>query len=379
MAGRAERSRPNVMAETKRERIISADSHVTIRDAEVLERLPSKHHDAYRAGKLAVLRKFVGDEAEKMIDSDQLGLDDDEDQPKWEAADRPGAFDPRARLADMDIDQVDAEILYTDSWAGAAFYEMPDGGWLAGFQAFNSAAIDFAAVNPDRLLPVYIIPIADIDEAVKEVQRVANEGARAAHLPLYPTDLGFPGYWDKVYDPLWAVLSETGIPVSQHVASNSYLATIRALDPTPMRGVMHALPNLYMAESIGFWIVAGILERFPELKVVMVEAGLGWLPYWLARLDRMYTKHGWDHFDVLKEKPSFYWHRQMCATFEEDELGMELRHLIGVDNMMWATDYPHPDSTWPHSQDVIRTHFDDIPIDEARQMIGGNAARLYGL
>ena len=362
-----------------RERIISADSHVTIRDAAVLEHLPAKHHDAFRAGKLAALRRFVGDQAEKMVESDQLGLDDDEEQHRWESAGRPGAFDPHARLADMDTDQVDAEILYTDSWAGAAFYEMPDGGWLAGFQAFNSAAIDFAAVNPERLLPVYIIPIADIDEAVKEVQRVANEGARAAHLPLYPMDLGFPGYWDKVYDPLWGVLSEVGMPVSQHVASNSYLAQLRAADPTPMRGVMHALPNIFMAESIGWWIVAGILERFPKLKVVMVEAGLGWLPYWLARLDRMYTKHGWDHFDMLKEKPSFYWHRQMAATFEEDELGMELRHLVGIDNMMWATDYPHPDSTWPHSQDVIHTHFDGLPIEETRQMIGGNAARLYNL
>lgn len=361
------------------ERIISADSHVTIRDADVLERLAAKHHDSYRTGKLAALRRFVGDEAEKMIDRDQLGLDDDEETHKWEAADRPGAFDPHARLADMDADQVDAEILYTDSWAGAAFYEMPDGGWLAGFQAFNSAAIDFASVDPDRLLPVYIIPIADVDEAVKEVQRVANEGARAVHLPLYPCDLGFPGYWDHGYDQLWAAISETGMSISQHVASNGYLAELRALDPTPMRGVMHALPNIFMAESIGFWIVAGTLERFPNLKVVMVEAGLGWLPYWLARLDRMMTKHGWDTFDVLKEKPSFYWHRQMAATFEEDELGIELRELIGVENMMWATDYPHPDSTWPHSQEVISTHFDHIPIEEARLMIGGNAARIYNL
>jgi predicted TIM-barrel fold metal-dependent hydrolase len=373
-AGRTERSRPE-----QNERIISADSHVTIRDAAVLEHLPAKHHDAFRAGKLTALRKFVGDEAEKMIDSDQLGLDDDEEQHRWESAGRPGAFDPHARLDDMDADQVDAEILYTDNWAGAAFYEMPDGGWLAGFQAFNSAAIDFASVDPERLLPVYIIPIADIDEAVKEVQRIANEGARAAHLPLYPMDLGFPGYWDSVYDPLWSVLSETGMPVSQHVASNAYLATLRAADPTPMRGVMHALPNIFMAESIGFWIVTGILERFPKLKVVMVEAGLGWLPYWLARLDRMQTKHGWDHFDVLKDKPSTYWHRQMAATFEEDELGIELREHIGVENMMWATDYPHPDSTWPHSQDVIHTQFDHIPIDQTRLMIGGNAARLYGL
>ena len=175
-----------------RERIISADSHVTIRDADVLGHLATQHHESYRIGKLTALRRFVGDEAEKMVDSDQLGLNDDEDEHKWEAAGRPGAFDPHARLADMDTDQVDAEILYTDSWAGAAFYEMPDGGWLAAFQAFNTAAIEFASVDPDRLLPVYIIPIADVDEAVKEVQRVANEGARGAP-PAVPDRPRVPG------------------------------------------------------------------------------------------------------------------------------------------------------------------------------------------
>jgi predicted TIM-barrel fold metal-dependent hydrolase len=200
------------------------------------------------------------------------------------------------------------------------------------------------------------------------------------HLPLYPTDLGFPGYWDRRYDPLWAALQEAHLPISQHVASNAYLAKLRAEDPTPMRGVMHALPNIFMAESLGFWLVAGMLERFPELQVVLVEAGLGWLPYFLDRLDRVQDRHGWREFEgAITEKPSFYWHRQMAATFEEDELGIELRERIGVENLMWATDYPHPDSTWPHSQDVIETHFRDVPIDEARLMIGGNAARLYGL
>jgi predicted TIM-barrel fold metal-dependent hydrolase len=360
------------------ERIISADSHVTIRNAAVLEHLAKKHHESYWEGKLRALRRFVGPDAKEVREDDQVGLDEDH-KPSWGAAGRKGAFDPHERLRDMDVDRVDVEILYTDSWAGAAFYEMPDGAYLEAFRAFNSAAIDFASVDPKRLLPVYIIPIADVDEAVKEVHRVAKEGAKAVHLPLYPTDLGFPGYWDKRYDRLWGALSELGIPVSQHVASNANLARIRAEDPTPMRGVQHALPNIFMAESLGFWIVTGILERFPGLKVVLVEAGLGWLPYFLERLDGMQERHGWKQYEGIKEKPSFYWHRQMAATFEEDEFGVRNRHEIGVENLMWATDYPHPDSTWPRSQEVIHTHFKDVPIEEARLMIGGNAARLYNL
>ncbi|HXY92428.1 MAG TPA: amidohydrolase family protein [Acidimicrobiia bacterium] len=361
------------------ERIISADSHVTILHRDVLERLPAKHHDAYWEGKLRALRRFVGPEVTHVPDDDQVGLDADHKET-WSAAGRKGAFDPYERLKDMDTDQVDVEILYTDSWAGAAFYEMPDGAYLDGFRAFNTAAIDFASVDPKRLLPVYIVPIVDIEEAVAEVHRVASENARAVHLPLYPTDLGLPGYWDRRYDPLWAALQEARIPISQHVASNANIARIRAEDPTPMRGVMHTLPSIFMAEPIAFWLVAGMLDRFPDLRVVFVEAGLGWLPYFLERLDRVQERHGWRQFEgAIQEPPSFYWHRQGLATFEEDVLGVELRHRIGVENLMWATDYPHPDSTWPHSQQVIDTHFHEVPIEEARLMIGGNAARTYGL
>lgn len=361
------------------ERIISADSHVTLRTEAVLTHLPRQHHDAYREGKLRALRRFVGDDATQAREDDQVGLDRDHEQT-WSAAGRKGAWEPHARLADMDTDGVEVEILYTDSWAGAAFYEMPDGAYLEGIRAFNSAAIEFASLDPKRLCPVYLIPIVDVDEAVRELHRVAEEGARAVHLPLYPTDLGFPGYWDRRYDPLWAAISEVRIPISQHVASNANIARIRAEDPTPMRGVQHAVPNMFMAEALGFWILTGIFERFPELRVVLVEAGLGWLPYFIERLDRMQDRHGWRELaGAVPEKPSFYWHRNMAATFEEDEFGVANRHVIGVENLMWATDYPHPDSTWPHSQDVIHTHFADVPIEETRLMIGENAARLYGL
>jgi uncharacterized protein len=94
----------------------------------------------------------------------------------------------------------------------------------------------------------------------------------------------------------------------------------------------------------------------------------------------MQDRHRWDTYEgMIREKPSTYWHRQMAATFEEDRYGVDNRHLIGVENLMWATDYPHPDTTWPHSQEVIREHFADVPADEMRLMVGGNAARLYGL
>jgi predicted TIM-barrel fold metal-dependent hydrolase len=375
------------MSETVR--IISADSHVDIQEERVLANLPAKYHDAFRESRLRMLQKMMEQKPHKRR---KQAADQREETPvtpgltpserPWEAAGRAGAHDPMERLQDMDVDRVEAEILYTDASAGAGFYGMgDDAATLAAFQAFNSAAAEFASHDPKRLLPVYLVPIHDIAAGVAEVERLAAEGARAMHLPLYPVDLGFAPYWERVYDPLWSAIAETGCVVSQHVGALEYLIdVVAANDPTPVKGIFQSLPPIFMSETLAGWTVSGVLERHPHLRVVLVEAGLGWIPYMLDRLDRMVHRHGWRHFDMpISEVPSFYWHRNMAATFEEDELGIELRDRIGVENLMWATDYPHPDSTWPESQKVIREHFDGVDGDDMRAIVGGNAARLYGL
>lgn len=364
----------------ERERIISADSHVTITQDAVLAHLDPRLHDAYRAAQASFARSMTEAKPHKRGKAAPAPqLPNMGEGAPWAAAGRPGAHDPHARLADMDTDGVDAEVLYSDVSAGAPFYEMGDG-YLEAFRAFNSAALDFASVDPKRLLPVYTVPLVDVAEAVREVERIAGEGGRAVQLPLYPRELGLESYWDERYDPLWSALSETGIPISQHVGSNEYLMTLLAEDPTPAKGVFQSLPPVFMAEVVAGWIVPGTLARFPDLKVVLVESGLGWIPYYLERLDTMRVRHGWDRMGMpIDEPPSVYWHRQMAATFEEDRFGIRNRHDIGVENLMWATDYPHPDSTWPRSQEVIHEHFDGVPIEETRQMVAGNAARFYGL
>jgi predicted TIM-barrel fold metal-dependent hydrolase len=298
----------------------------------------------------------------------------------WEAAGRPGAYDPHERLADMDIDRVDAEVLYANATGGAEFYTLDADACLAAFQATNDAAIEFASVDPNRLIPVYILPLHDVESALKEVQRIANEGARAVQLPLYPSDVDLAPYWDDVYDPLWSAIEDLGIPISQHTGANEYLFELMDRDPTPAKGIFQSLPSMYMAEAMASWLLPGIFVRHPRLQVGFVEAGLGWLPYFLTRLDRMSDRHGWEQLGMnLPEKPSHYWHENMFATFEEDEFGVANRREIGVENLLWATDYPHPDSTWPESQQVIHTHFDGVPVEEMRLMVGGNAARIYRL
>ena len=360
------------------ERIISADSHVAIRDDAVLRHLQRKHHEPYQQARMAYIQRLM-ERAKPRPGQQGGGLPIQQQERPWEAAGRPGEYEPGARLQDMDTDGVEAEVLYSDAEAGVGFNGIEDGGRLAAFRAFNDAALEFASADPKRLLIVYLIPIVDVDEAVGEVERLAREGARAFMLPLYPTDAGLPPYFDARYDRLWGAIQETGIPISQHVGANEALWHILGYDTTPAKGIFQSLPPVFMAEVLANWIVGGVFERFPKLRVVLVESGLGWIPYFLERLDTMKTRHGWDHYEMLKELPSTYFAQNMLATFEEDTYGVSQRHRLGVDNLMWATDYPHPDSTWPDSQQVLETHFRDVPVDEARQIIGGNAARVYRL
>ena len=356
------------------ERIISADSHVAIKDDAVLAHLASKHHDEYRRCRQEQMARIMRRAKKKAAETAAPTQ-----QATWDAAGRAGEYDPVARLADMDIDGVEAEVLYSDVDANTALYGMQGGGRLPAFQAFANAALDFAAADPKRLLPVYPVPLVDVGESVAEVQRLAKAGARALMLPLYPTDHGLAPYWDRQWDPLWGAIQDVGLPISQHVNVHDRHWDILAIDPTPAKGVFQSLPPISMSECVSSWIVPGTLERFPRLRVVFVEAGLGWIPYFLERLDTMYERHGWRKLGMLAEKPSTYWHRQMAATFEEDTFGIRNRHIIGIGNLMWATDYPHPDSTWPESQKVLDTHFNDVPMAEAREIIGGNAARFYAL
>jgi predicted TIM-barrel fold metal-dependent hydrolase len=245
-----------------KERIISADSHVAIRDEAVIGHLASKHHEAYQQARAEAMAR-TAKKAKPRKPGPNAGLPVGGADRPWDAAGRPGEYDPIERLKDMDLDGVEAEVLYTNVEVGVSYNAMPNGGRLAAFQAFNNAALDFAATDPKRLIVVYIIPIADIDEAVGEVQRLAREGARAFMLPLYPTDLELPPYFDPHYDKLWGAIQETGIPISQHVGANDALWNILRYDTTAAKGIFQSLPPIFMAEVIANWIVGGVFERFP--------------------------------------------------------------------------------------------------------------------
>jgi predicted TIM-barrel fold metal-dependent hydrolase len=349
------------------DRLISADSHVAVRLEGVRDRVPPVMRDAFDEAVAAQARS----EAE-LRGGRKLSLED------WdmEAMRDPGYGDPVARLAAMDRDGVAAEVLYSEVSAFRHF-GLIRGDWKQVSRAFTDYLTDFAAHAPDRLAVSYQVPIIDIDYAVEEVERLAALGARSVHLPNFPSELGLADYHDSRYDRLWGALADTGLSISHHLGNKHSLYDVFQRDPTPQAAIFTSLPSLALAEVIGWWLLTGILERFPTLNVVFVEPNLYWIAGFLAQLDR--KADGRYDLPGLRLKPSEYFHRNMACTFLDDEVGLQMRHLIGLENIMWSTDFPHPATTWPHSREVVDRQFAAVPDEERELLCCGNAARVYNL
>jgi predicted TIM-barrel fold metal-dependent hydrolase len=347
-------------------KLISADSHVAVRLDAIRARLPHSLYAAFDdaiAAQAAIDNELRGGRTLSLADWDLEAFRD------------PGYYDAQARLAAMDRDGVQAEVLYSEVSAFRAF-GLVKGDWKAISRAFTDHLAEFAAHDPDRLAVSYQVPIIDIAYAVAEVERLAGLGARSVHLPNFPSELGLPDYHETVYDPLWGVLQETGISISHHLGNRHWLYDIMRRDPTPQAAIFTSMPALALSEVIAWWILTGTLERFPGLKIVFVEPSLYWVPGFLASLDRkskVYDLPG------VRMKPSEYFRRNMALTFMDDEVGLGLRHMIGIENILWSTDFPHPATTWPHSQDVVARQFADVPEAERELICSGNSARIYGL
>ncbi|HEY2331484.1 MAG TPA: amidohydrolase family protein [Acidimicrobiales bacterium] len=343
------------------ENIVSADSHMLVLDEHVLKYLPAELQESYL--------KVPGPHR-------RAGL-----TPADPGRGPTGEWDPVARLADMDLDGIHTEVLYIDPTGGSMLYGFApeEGREIVG--AVNSAALDFARADPRRLVVVHLLPLHGIKEspegAIEEVHRLAAEGARAVQVPLYPEDQGLPKYWDPIYDPVWSAVEEAEMPVSLHVCPPKGRGL--GSDPTPARGVMQVIPPILMSQPMTELILSGVFERHPRLRVVLVESGLSWIPYLLERLDTCYHKGDWKDRGMPAGLPTDYWYRNMAATFEEDLTAMGMRDTLGIQNLLWASDYPHPDQTFPNSMKVIAEHFSDMPPDERDLMIRGNASRLYRL
>jgi predicted TIM-barrel fold metal-dependent hydrolase len=292
--------------------------------------------------------------------------------------DAAGHRDPTARLADMDRDGVDASVTYCEVSAFRYLYLVRDGRQEAT-RAFNTALAEFASADPRRLIVSYQIPIHDIAEAVAEVETAAASGCRSLQLPVFPAELGLPDYWDARYEPLFATIQEIGLPICCHIGMNTMLDDLARRDPTPQKGIFVPMVPLSAAEAFGMWIMGGVFERFPTLKVVFVEPGLAWVSWWLYVADDLSTRQGYE-FPAIRELPSAYFRRNVFLTFVDEPDALEqARGRLGVENLMWSSDYPHPVTSFPHSRAIVDEMFGDASARERELLVSGNAARVWNL
>lgn len=368
------------------ERVISADDHIDLSHDRVKSFLATKYHDDYDDA-VATFGRLMGSAVTAEANQrwrEQEGLAVDRTATPMTAhrthpaSGRAGHTDPVERLRDMDTDGVEASSSYCEVSAFRYLY-MIKNGRQESTRAFNTALAEFASADRKRLIVSYQIPIHDIDEAVQEVRWAAAEGCKSLQLPVFPAELGLPDYWDRRYDPLWAAIQDSALPVCCHIGLNTQLEGLAKRDPTPQKGIFVPMVPLSSAEALGMWVLSGVLERYPELKVVFVEPGIGWVSWWLYIVDDMATRQGYD-YPGLKELPSHYFRQSIYLTFiDEPDVIRHAHDRLGIENVMWSSDYPHPVSSWPNSKTIIDTLFSDVEPIDRELILSGNAARVWDI
>ena len=286
---------------------------------------------------------------------------------------RPGGWNPDVRLEDMALDGVQAEVVYPS--LGMQAYSLADPGLqLACLRAYNDWLGEFCGAHPDQLCGVALVPLLDVDAGVKELRRAVKLGLRGACVWADPPDeINFAS---KRYDPFWAEAESMGIPVSMH----SFTGKDRNRASKPFLS-FYTCAVQPLQESLANIIFSGVLERFPKLRIVSVENDLGWAGYLMQRMDYGYQRKG-PRFGIKFASgvpPGEQFRQHVRCTFMQDSIGMRNLQVTGPDVAMWASDYPHSDSTWPHSQQIIKQMMGSISPEAREKVLYSNAAEWYGL
>jgi predicted TIM-barrel fold metal-dependent hydrolase len=290
----------------------------------------------------------------------------------------PATYDPKARVEAMDSDGIWAQISFPSfpRFAGTGFLGTKDKE-LAHLcvRAYNDWVIEeWCAVAPERLLPLVILPLWDIELCVDEIERVVGMGARAVTFPEQPAPLKLPSFWTGHWDPLFAAIQEADVPICTHVGTQGSLYTP---SPDSSEQVVYSLANAVNAmSSCTDLIFSGVFTRFGGLKFIMSEAGGGWVPYLAERMD-----YEWQRIrsDTIRDMPSSVLAKHFWVPLIEDYVAIDLRDRIGVDRLLLETDFPHQDSNWPNSRKVFADMMIDVPDDDAMRIAELNARELFKL
>ena len=301
-----------------------------------------------------------------------------------------GQVDPHDRIRDMDADGIAADVVFAGGQNGEVLPFLSWGGFDAGpanvdadlravgAHIFNSWLADFVSVEPERHVGVMQLMISDIEGAVREVEWGRKVGLRAVNLPAPQREIA--AYNDPSYERFWAACEDLGLPLLTHVGGGETPLGVNG----PMGNALLQSEQHFLGRR-GLWqlIFGGVFERHPGLKLVFTEQRQEWVAETLRHLDSVYehiTSSNKEARTKLPRKPSEYWASNcfiggsFMASFEAAQ-----REEVGFRNLMWGTDYPHMEGTWPNTKLALRNTFSDVPEEDARLILGENAVRVYGL
>ena len=296
---------------------------------------------------------------------------------------RDGTWDQTARLADMDLNHVDAAINYPNifpRFAGQGFLERSDKELaLTCLRIYNDWMIDdwCAGAGKGRLIPLTLVPLWDPALAAEEVRRCAAKGSYAIAFSENVAKLGQPSLYTGAWDVLWEACQETETSVSMHIGSSSSMPTTS--DDAPLATSM----SMYAQNAQGSlcdWVFSGSLERFPDITIAYAESQVGWMPFQLERMDAVW-RDGRGDVDHVKTLPSEQVKGRVYGCVFDDLHLLINRDAVGTDHILWETDYPHSDGTFPHSRKIAHELFTaaGMNAEECRMVLRSNAVKAYGL
>jgi predicted TIM-barrel fold metal-dependent hydrolase len=384
-------------------RLMSSDGHLEVPPERWAGRVPAKYRDrAPRTVHLPDGGDALMIEGQPLLEANFLDLRAGRPAGQWQpfglkVADAAGTGSPEQRVGEQDRDGLDAEVLFPAMVAGPVFWRniTHDEVYKAVIRAYNDwLAEEYCAVAPDRLIGMGVIPITNVDDAVAEMEHCARLGLKGVLLGALPNAKGYPTPED---DKFWAAAVEMGMPVTVHV--QFYRTGPRATQPTlryPKEDpeVMQRLRRPFLewicnfglapAVSIAQLVLSGTFDRFPKLKVFFAETRLGWVPFWLEHADLWYRRHlGWAEeqlgFKPLKALPSEYVREHVYFSVQYERVAVEERHHVGVDRIMFATDFPHIECEWPNTKPLVEEIYADIPEPDKRKIWAGNAVEFFRL
>ena len=389
--------------------IISVDDHVVEPANLWIDRLPLKYHDVgprikrapmgevtFIGGKLTIKPGSEGAPADwwryedlrrplLRVDS-AVGVPRDQVTMSGITFDdmRPGSFEQKSRLEDMDVNHIEASLCFPTfpRFCGQTFTEAKDKELaLLCVQAYNDWMVDeWCAGTNGRLIPLIIVPLWDANLAAGEVRRNAARGVRAVCFSEIPAYLGLPSIHDpdNYWDPFFAACDETSMIVNMHIGSSSKMPSTSVDAPA---AVGSSLTHINAELSMTDFLFSGLFERFSNLKVAYSEGQIGWIPYLLHRMDVVWEDNrGWGGVaDKVPNPPSTYFPDHVFGCFFDDPKGLKLIDEIGADNITYESDYPHSDSTWPNTAQLALEQMAGLSDEQIWKVVRGNAIKLFGL